>query len=218
MRLDVALVHGLGLEAAFDHHLGLGEAGLDVAQLDLELAGDVGGLAVEADVVVQDRGAGLRASSTSITQGSTSYSTSISFTAAAAIAWVVAATAATGWPGNSALSRAITLRDIQRMSWMPSITDLSIGNSTRSLAVMTAFTPGSAAAFEVSIDLIRACGCGLRSTLPQIMPGIWVSAAYAARPVTLSRPSGRRVPLADPLVVRAAVGHRWCPVAFGGDV
>ena len=40
---------------------------------------------------------------------------------------------------------------------------------------------------------MRACGCGLRMTLPQIMPGIVVSAAKAARPVTLSAPSGRMV-------------------------
>ena len=98
-----------------------------------------------------------------------------------------------GWPGNSAFSRAITLRHIQRMSWMPSITDLSSGKSTTSRAVTTALTPGSASAFEVSIDLMRACGCGLRKTLPQIMPGMVVSAAKAARPVTLSTPSGRMV-------------------------
>ena len=91
---------------------------------------------------------------------------------------VVAATAATGWPWNSARSRAMTLRHIQRMSWMPSITGpLSIGKSTTSLAVTTAFTPASFSALAVLIDLMRACGCGLRSTLPQIMPGMLVSAA-----------------------------------------
>ena len=121
---------------------------------------------------------GLSASSISITHGSTSYSTSISSQALAAIASVVAATAATGWPGNSAFSRAITLRHIQRMSWMPSITaPFSIVKSTMSRADTTALTPGSASAFEVSIELMRACGCGLRSTLPQIMPGMLVSAA-----------------------------------------
>ena len=46
-----------------------------------------------------------------------------------------------------------------------------------SLDVTTAMTPGSFSAFEVSIDLMRACGWGLRSTLPQIMPGMVVSAA-----------------------------------------
>ena len=69
----------------------------------------------------------------------------------------------------------------------------SIGKSTMSRAVMTAFTPGSFSAFDVSIDLMRACACGLRNTLPQIMPGMAVSAANWARPVTLSMPSGRMV-------------------------
>src|SRR5689334_19628063 len=110
------------------------------------------------------------------------------------MASVVAATAATGCPGNSALSRAITLRHIQRMSWMPSMTaPFSIVKSTMSFEVTTAFTPGSFSALDVSIDLMRACGCGLRSTLPQIMPGMVVSAANWARPVTLSIPSGRMV-------------------------
>ena len=67
-------------------------------------------------------------------------------------------------------------RAIQRMSWMPSITDLSIGKSTKSFAVTTAFTPGSASALEVSMPRIRAWACGLRSTLPQIMPGMVLSA------------------------------------------
>ncbi len=120
---------------------------------------------------------GFIASSTSITNGRTSYSTSINLQASAAIFSVVAATAATGWPANSAFSRAMTLRHIQRMSWMPSMTDLSSGKFTMSFAVITAFTPGWASALLVSIDLMRACGCGLRNTLPQIMPGIVVSAA-----------------------------------------
>ena len=144
---------------------------------------------------------GAIASSISITHGSTSYSTSISSQAFAAIASVVAATAATGWPGNSAFSRAITLRHIQRMSWMPSMTDLSIGKSTMSRADTTALTPGSASAFEVSIDLMRACGCGLRSTLPQIMPGMLVSAAIGRAARHLVGAVGPDGALADPLVV-----------------
>ncbi len=91
---------------------------------------------------------------------------------------VVAATAATGWPWNKAFSRAMTLRHIQRMSWMPSITaPLSTGKSMMSRAVMTTFTPGSFSARAVLIDLMRACGWGLRSTLPHSMPGMVVSAA-----------------------------------------
>ena len=46
------------------------------------------------------------------------------------------------------------------------------------------------------MDLMRACACGLRSTLPTNMPGSDRSAPNRARPVTLSTPSGRtgRVP------------------------
>ena len=43
--------------------------------------------------------------------------------------------------------------------------------SGKSAPVMTALTPGRAAALLVSMDLIRACACGLRSTLPYNAPG-----------------------------------------------
>ena len=68
--------------------------------------------------------------------------------------------------------------------------------SAKSSRVMTAFTPGSASAFDVSIFTMRACGCGLRSTRPMSWPGRLKSAPKRARPVTLSTPSGRivRVP------------------------
>src|SRR5437763_16858881 len=61
---------------------------------------------------------------------------------------------------------------------------------------MTALTPGSAAAFDVLIDRIRACACGERRILPPSCPGIAISAAYIARPVTFGTPAGRigRVP------------------------
>src|SRR5262245_25268619 len=44
---------------------------------------------------------------------------------------------------------------------------------------------------------MRACGCGLLSTLPTSWPGRARSAPNLARPVTLSTPSGRtgRVPI-----------------------
>src|SRR5919108_2367435 len=73
----------------------------------------------------------------------------------------------------------------------------SEGMSWKSSRVITAFTPGSASALEVSIDLILACGWGLRRTLPTSMPGKEKSAPKRARPVTLSTPSGRtgRVPI-----------------------
>src|ERR1044071_1341833 len=68
--------------------------------------------------------------------------------------------------------------------------------SGRSFPVMTALTPGSAAAFDVSIERMRACACGERRMRPTSMPGIVKSEPYWARPVTFGTPSGRigRVP------------------------
>jgi hypothetical protein len=46
----------------------------------------------------------------------------------------------------------------------------SDGWSGKSSRVTTALTPGSASAREVSIDTMRACGWGLRSTRPMSWP------------------------------------------------
>ena len=59
MRLDIALVHRCRLEGALDDDIGLLEARVHVAELVLHLAGDVGRLAVELEVVMQDRRAVL---------------------------------------------------------------------------------------------------------------------------------------------------------------
>ena len=62
VRLDVALVNGGGVELALDDDGRLGEALVDVAELELEVLGDVGGLAgrlaqrLGDQVVVQQRG------------------------------------------------------------------------------------------------------------------------------------------------------------------
>src|SRR5262249_31823331 len=63
------------------------------------------------------------------------------------------------------------------------------GNSGKSARVTTALTPGSDSAAEASIDLMFACGCGLRKILPTSIPGRNRSAPNFARPVTLSMPS-----------------------------
>src|SRR5688572_24883785 len=63
--------------------------------------------------------------------------------------------------------------------------------SGRSFEVITAFTPFSFSALDVSIERIRACACGERRILPQSMPGREKSAPYCARPVTFGTPSGR---------------------------
>src|SRR3546814_11225355 len=100
------------------------------------------------------------------------------------------------------------LRDIQRMSWMPSGTGVSIGKSTKSFDVTTAFTPGSASAFEVSMPRITASGCGLLSTLDQIISSMVSSAATAERPVTLSEPTGRIVGFRLRFVTEDSEGER----------
>src|SRR5215813_5639824 len=89
------------------------------------------------------------------------------------------------------------LRDRSRKFIGPSPTNASseaIGG--KSSEVTTALTPGSARAFSVLIDMIRAWAWGLRLTLPHSIPGMTMSAPKLALPVTLSTPSGRigRVP------------------------
>ena len=65
VRLDIALVHGLGGVVLLDHHVGLVEARLGVALLELDALGDVrrlGGRRIGTlgqEVVVQDRRVGL---------------------------------------------------------------------------------------------------------------------------------------------------------------
>src|SRR4030095_16452971 len=84
----------------------------------------------------------------------------------------------------------------------------SDGWSGKSSRVITAFTPGNASAFDVSIETMRACGCGLRSTRPMSWPARLKSAPKRARPVTLSTPSGRmvRVPtVLAPLLMLSAM-------------
>jgi hypothetical protein len=55
---------------------------------------------------------------------------------------------------------------------------------------------------------MRACGCGLRNTLPQIMPGMVVSAANWRAAGDLVHAVGTDGALADPLVVGDEV--HWC--------
>ena len=150
---------------------------------------------------------GFIASSISMAHGKTSYSTSINSHAFSAISSVVAATAASGWPWKRTLSLAITFLHIHRISWIPSITGVSIGKSTISLDVITALTPSNSSAFFVLIDKILACGWGLLNTWPQIIPGIVVSDEYWARPVTLSAPSGLIVFLPIHLLLISQIPH-----------
>ena len=86
----------------------------------------------------------------------------------------------------------MTLRVIcAKLSWTRSGPTYTDGWSGRSADVMTAFTPGRASAWEVSMDRMRAWAWGLRRIPPTSIPGSEWSAANRARPVTLSTPSGR---------------------------
>ena len=87
-----------------------------------------------------------------------SYSTSMSRAARSAVSSSTAATAATASPTILTLSTQSA-----SSSWetgrMPNFT------RGRSCPVITAYTPGSARARVVSMRLMRACACGLRSSL-----------------------------------------------------
>ena len=110
MRFDVALMDHLGAELALDDVVRGLETLLEVAALELDMAGNVGGL---ARILVSSRrsrrigASGFIASITSSTGGNTSYSTSMRASASSAICGLVAATAATPWPWYRTLSLAI---------------------------------------------------------------------------------------------------------------
>ena len=108
-----------------------------------------------------------------------------------------AATAATVWPIYKTFSRAMMFRVMSlKFTTISPFGTNSDGKSSKSSRVTTALTPFKASAFDVSIDMIFACACGLRRTRPTSMLGRDLSAPNSARPVTLSTPSGRsgRVP------------------------
>src|SRR5215475_5144969 len=125
--------------------------------------------------------------------GRTWYSTVIRSRASSAMASSSAATAATGCPTNTTRSMAST-------AWARvGAFFLSCGMSA---AVMTARTPGSALARLVSMRTMRACACGLRSSLAWRRPRGLMSATYCTRPVTFSGPSGRGIDRPTPLTSR----------------
>src|SRR5262245_47745089 len=148
--------------------------------------------------------------------GRTWYSTVMRSRASSAMASSSAATAATGCPTNTTRSMAST-------AWARvGAFFLSCGMSA---AVMTARTPGSALARLVSMRTMRACACGLRSSLAWRRPRGLMSATYCTRPVTFSGPSGRGIDSPTPLTSRVvfmvdmsgAPGGRLSGLADGGD-
>src|SRR5207249_1996466 len=100
---------------------------------------------------------------------------------------LTAATPATGSPTNRTLSIARACS-----SWLTGRMPNGIG---RSLPVSTAFTPGSARAFDGSMPVMRAWGWGLRSSLAYSMRGRNRSSANRVAPVTLAVASTLRIAL-----------------------
>src|SRR5437879_4090319 len=134
------------------------------------------------------RGSGCAiASSASVIGRSDSYRTSMRSSAAVAISSLTAATPATGSPTNRTLSIARACS-----SWLTGRMPNGIG---RFLPVSTAFTPGSARAFDGSMPVIRAWGWGLRSSLAYSMRGRNRSSANRVAPVTLAVASTLRIAL-----------------------
>src|SRR2546422_7166576 len=107
-----------------------------------------------------------------------SYSTAIRSRAAVATSSLTAATPATGSPTKRALSSANACS-----SWLTGRIPNGIG---RSFPVSTALTPGRATARVASIRTIRACGCGLRSSLQYNMRGRDRSSANLVVPITFA--------------------------------
>src|SRR3989475_9138618 len=122
-----------------------------------------------------------------------SYSTAIRSRAAVATSSLTAATPATGSPTKRALSSASACS-----SWLTGRIPNGIG---RSFPVSTALTPGRARARVASIRTIRACGCGLRSSLQYSMRGRDRSSANFVTPSTLAVASTLRS--AFPTTLRA---------------
>ncbi len=122
-----------------------------------------------------------RASAGEKTPGNGSYSTSISSTASAAISGSMAATAAISsrnWRTLPCLRATLSCKKPMRTSGVFA-------------AVITARTPGSRSALEMSMDTIRAWACSENLTLAWSIPGRFRSWMYSALPLALSAASGR---------------------------
>ena len=129
--------------------------------------------------------------SVALTAGSTSHVTFTFSAASSAASCDSAITIATGSPTQRAASLA---------SGMCGGT-LSSGSShphgseftpVMSLPVKIATTPGCLRAAAVSIFLMRACACGLRTNAAHVVPGSFTSSTYVPRPV-MKRGSSRRL-------------------------
>ena len=133
-------------------------------------------------------GSASKASWGSVTASWISYSTAMAAAASRAVSGWSAATAAIGSPWWRTSSLAKTGR-----SAVPRPCPASPGTSS---CVTTTRTPGISTACLVSIDRIRARGCGERSTAAHSSPSAHRSAAYGKVPSVLADASagGRETP------------------------
>lgn len=129
-------------------------------------------------------GSASKASWGSVTASRISYSTAIAAAASRAVSGCSAATAAIGSPWWRTSSLANTGR-----SAVPRPCPASPGTSS---CVTTTRTPGISTACRVSMDRIRARGCGERSTAAHSSPSAHRSAAYGKVPSVFSRRVGGR--------------------------
>src|SRR5713226_2467571 len=105
----------------------------------------------------------------------------MSASAASAVSSSRAATAATGSPTKRTLSRQSACS-----SWLTGRIPKGMGNSE---PTSVASTPGWPAARETSMERMRACGCGERSSRAKAMRGRTRSSAKTVCPVTLAAAS-----------------------------
>src|SRR5262249_39860268 len=142
---------------------------------------------------------GSSARRASTTAGSGSYSTSISSKASRAAYRSSATTNATSCPWNRTLSVAST-------AWVSAdrVGIQARFSPARVSPVITARTLGCASAALVSMETIRACACGLRSTAPCSIPGSCTSSTYRPRP-RMNRASSLRFIAPYPMGTSVAV-------------
>ena len=94
-------------------------------------------------------------------------------------------------PANRASPSASGGRGVSGTVFPVPVYQASTTSPLRSPAVKTAWTPGSASAAEVSMDRMRALGCGLRTKQACSMPGRVMSSTKVPAPVS-SRASSTR--------------------------
>ena len=155
LKLNVALMHRLCFEGALDDHVGFSEAFVDVACRKLVALDHICRLigvrtfrALRPQVVMQYRGVRSHRLDRSITWGSTSYSTSMSFSA------FFARLRGCGYRGYGMSFPVDLLSGHCHSAHIAGAVPCII--SGKSSRVMIAFTPGSFEAFVVSMRFRRA--------------------------------------------------------------